>query len=106
MSAALRWARAGRAASSSEGPLAVDVVDPAVTPGIAAQNPPAGEDRSAHEPVVAQRVERVLRARRVVLAARGKERAEGVAVGVDEPDPQVSREANDHASAFPSASSI
>src|SRR5262245_35918866 len=83
------------------------VVDPALAPRVAAQEPPAGEDHSPHEPVLTQRVDRVLRAGRVVLAAAGKEDAERVPVHVDEPDAEVGGQAGDdrHAAALPSTSS-
>ena len=61
---------------SPEQPLVVRVVDAAVAPRVAAQEPPAGEHRAADEPVLAQRVERVLRAGRVVLAGAGREQPE------------------------------
>src|SRR5690348_7690798 len=85
----------------------MDVVDAAEAPRVTAQQPPAGEDDAAEEPVLAQRVDRVLRAGRVVLAAAREEDAERVPVCVDEPDPEVGRNAQDlrHAAAFPSTSS-
>ena len=43
-------------------------VDAAVAPRVAAQQPPAGEDAALDEAVRAERVDRVLRAARVVLA--------------------------------------
>src|SRR4051812_14571972 len=52
-----------------EEPLALDRVVPAVAPGVASQQPPAGEHRAAHHAVRADGVDRVRRARRMVLAA-------------------------------------
>src|SRR5437762_14371942 len=76
------------------------VVDAAVTPGVAAEQPPAGEYRPLQDPVLAQSVERVLRAGRVVLAAVPQQRADRPAVDVDETHREVL-----HAAAFPSTSS-
>ena len=53
----------------------------------------SGEDGPAREPVASHRVDRVLRAGRVVLAARRKEDADRVAVEVDEADAEVRRQA-------------
>ena len=53
-----------------------DRVEPSVAPRVAAQEPPAGEERAAHEALLPHRVDRVLRAGRVVLAGRREERAE------------------------------
>src|SRR6267154_2467835 len=55
-----------------------------MAPRIAAKKPPAGEERAAHEPLLPYRVNRVLRAGRVVLARRREERPEGDPVEPDE----------------------
>src|SRR5207237_7635625 len=90
-----------------EEPLALGVVDPAAAPGIAAKQPPAGEDRPAEEPVMPHRIERVLRAARVVLAAAAPEHAQRPAVGIDQPESRVGGRAQGvpHADAFPRISS-
>src|SRR5205823_14357725 len=75
---------AGR--GSSKHPLVVRVVDPAVTPGVTAEQPPAGKDGPFEEPVLPQRIERVLRARRVVLARAAEQRAQQEAVEVHKAD--------------------
>src|SRR5512132_711805 len=79
-----------------EEPLVLDMIDSAVAPGVTAEKPPACEHDAAEEPVLAERVNRVLRARRVVLAGRREENAQRVAVQVDASDPDES-----HAFAFP-----
>src|SRR5207244_1388633 len=93
-----------------EHPLLVRVVDTAAAPRIAAEQAPRGQDRAAGEAVVAVGVERVLRARRVVLAAVTEERADRQPVEMDEPerdpDERVMQRAQLHAAAFPSTSSI
>ncbi len=70
--------------------LVVRVVDSSVAPGIAAEQPPGGEQGAAQEPELTERVECVLRAARVVLAAAadrlGNERADERAVDADERD--------------------
>src|SRR4029450_8773774 len=64
------------------------VVDAAVAPGIAAEEAPGGVRAAFHEPVEAKRIDRVLRAARVVLAgAGGREQAECVPPRVDETGP-------------------
>ncbi len=57
---------------------------------------------AADEPVLPERLHRVLRAGRVVLARRREERPEGRPVQPDEPDPEIGRRAQDdvHAAAF------
>src|SRR5262245_57432518 len=66
------------------------VVDPAVTPRIAAEDAPAGEHAATDEAELAERVEGVLRTARVELAcALGREEPEGPAPRVHEPDPEV-----------------
>src|SRR5437764_14722511 len=67
------------------------VVDAAVAPGVAAEQPPAGEDRPLQEPVLAQSVERVLRAGRVVLAAVPEQRADRPSVHQDQSDHRIPR---------------
>src|SRR5262245_25219359 len=68
------------------------VVDPALGPGVAAEQPPAGLERALHQTVLVQRVDGVLRATGVVLArALGNEDAERIAVDVDERDTEVRR---------------
>src|SRR5262245_4137845 len=80
--------------------LLLDVVDTAVAPRVAAQQPPRCQHRTAEETVAAKRADRILRAARVVLARAGRrQQAEGPAPRVDEPDPQVP-----HVAAFPSTS--
>src|SRR5205823_6816513 len=106
---ASRVRREARARAASEGspqrsreePLVFDLVDAATRPGMAAEQPPAGEDATSQQAVAAQRVDRVLRAGRVVLAGRREERAEGHPVGADEADAEVP-----HEPAFPSTSPI
>src|SRR4051794_27567658 len=83
-----------------EQPLVLRVVNAAVAPGIAAEQPPAGEKRPFEKAVLAQRIERVLRAGRVVLAAVAEQRADSPAIHVDE----AHREKL-HTAAFPSTSS-
>src|SRR4029450_9603801 len=59
-------------------------------PRVAAEEPPRRLQRSPDEAVLAECVEGVLRAGRVVLARPGRhEAAEREAVSVDEPDPDV-----------------
>ena len=55
------------------------MIHAAVTPRVAAQDPPAGEDAALQQPVATESVDRVLRAARVVLAGPGgREQAEAV----------------------------
>ena len=69
------------------------VVHAAVTPRVAAQDAPARQYRAAHEPELAERVDRVLRAARVVLARPGgSQEPEGEPPGVDEADACVPHE--------------
>ena len=80
--------------------LVARVVDAAVAPRVAAEQPPAGDDPAADEPELPERVERVLRAARVVLArARRRQQAERVPPGVDEADAEPP-----HACTLPSTS--
>src|SRR5262245_31888413 len=66
------------------------VVDSAMAPRVAAEEPPAGEHAATDEAELAERVERVLRAARVELArAFGCEKSEGPAPHVHQPDPDV-----------------
>src|SRR5262249_60553578 len=67
------------------------MVNSAVAPRIAPEQPPAGEDRPLHEAVLPQRVERVLRAGRVVLAAVSEQWAGRPAVDPDKTDGRISR---------------
>src|SRR3954452_15818762 len=76
------------------------VVDAAVTPRVATEQPPAGENRALDEAELTQRIERVLRARRVVLAAVAEQRADRPAVGEHQRHGHVL-----HAAAFPRTSS-
>src|SRR5215217_5403407 len=64
--------------------LVSDVFYGAVALLIAAQEPPPGENRAAEESIGPERVERVLRAARVVLAGAGEDWAEGPAPGIDD----------------------
>src|SRR3954465_3177201 len=78
-----------------------DVVDAAAAPRVAAQKTPAGEGGAADQAALAQRVDRVLRAARVVLArVRRREQPERPAPRVDQADADVP-----HAAAFASTSS-
>src|SRR3954447_14997078 len=61
--------RSARGVVWLEEPLTFDRVVPAVAPGIASQQPPAGEHCAADHAVGANRFDRVRRARRMVLAA-------------------------------------
>src|SRR5437763_16684869 len=72
-----------------------------MAPRVAAEQAPCGLQRAAHEPVLAERVDRVLRARRVVLAPPREEQPHGVPVRVDEGDRDVPHAA---ALAFPRSS--
>src|SRR5919204_5215071 len=69
--------------------LVMRVIHAAVTPRVAAEEAPAGEDRSADETVLTQRVDRVLRAGRVVLARVRKQRTDEPAVDVEGRDREV-----------------
>jgi len=80
---------------TSEQPLILRVVHAAVTPGVAAKQPPAGEDRALEEAVFAQRIERVLRAGWVVLAAVAEQRAHGPAVRPNQSNCRVPRRTPD-----------
>ena len=73
----------------TEQPLVAGVVHAAVTPRVAAEKPPGGEHRAARRAVAAKRVDRVLRAGRVVLARSGEERAHSQLVEPDEGDEDV-----------------
>jgi len=65
-------------------------VDATVTPRIAAKQTPGCEHRALGEPVDSKRVDRVLRAARVVLArARRGEQAKRVPPRIDESDTDV-----------------
>src|SRR5262245_1918437 len=66
------------------------VIDAAVAPRVAAQEPPAGEHPTPDEPELPESVDRVLRAARVVLArARRRQEPEGPAPCLNQPDPDV-----------------
>src|SRR6185295_8126928 len=81
--------------------LVARVVDTAATPGIAAQQAPAGEHGPLEQSELLVRVDRILRAGRVVLAlADSKERRKREAVHPDSADPDVP-----HAAALPRTSS-
>src|SRR5262252_2973166 len=86
-----------------------DRVVASVAPRVAAEEAPAGHRAAAEEPVLPERLDRVLRARGLVLARRREERAERHPVRPDEADPEIGRRAEDgvHAAAFvwPSTSS-
>src|SRR6266568_3193664 len=57
-----------------------------MAPRVAAQEAPAREEEAAREPLLPHRVDRVLRARRVVLARRREERPERDPIEPDERD--------------------
>ncbi len=78
---AARRARLGRKET-----LVTDVVDAAVAPRVAAQEPPGGQQAAAQETELPKRVDRVLRAGGVVLAAALREGAERVPIHVDAGD--------------------
>jgi hypothetical protein len=62
----------------SEQALILDRIQPSVTPRVTTKHPPAGEDKPAQYAESLHRLRRVLRAGRVVLAARpehGREQA-------------------------------
>src|SRR5262245_62073001 len=65
---------------------ALGIVDPALAPRMAAEEPPAGLRRALEDAVLADRVHRVLRAARVVLAAHGEERRDQQLVQPDRED--------------------
>ena len=76
------------------------LVDATVAPGVTAEKPPGSEQAALEEAVDPERVERVLRARRVVLARAGRrQQPKGVAPELNESDPDVL-----HAAALPSTS--
>ena len=60
--------------SGLEQPLVLDGIEPPVAPGVAAQQPPAGQDKPAQYAELADRLRGVFRARRVVLAALPEQR--------------------------------
>src|SRR5260370_12520518 len=65
-----------------------DRVEPSAAPGIAAQQSPPGEQRAPQQAFLPYRVDRVLRAGRVVLARGRKERTERDAIEPDGRDPE------------------
>src|SRR5690606_12608083 len=67
-----------------------NVVDPTEAPGVAAQQPPEGEARSAQGAVTTHRREGVLGAGRVVLARRPRHRRDHRLVGTDHADERES----------------
>ena len=86
-------------------PRILCAIDSAVTPGVAAQEPPCREQTSFEEPMGAKCIECILRAARIVLArSRRRQQAERVAPDLDERHAEVPRAEVPHADAFPSTS--
>src|SRR5262245_54031430 len=77
------------------------VIDATVAPGIAAEKPPGREHAPPDETEFLERVYRVLRARRVVLAAACGEEPERVAVRVHESNAEPAREDAESSHASP-----
>src|SRR5215210_5899749 len=77
--------------------LLLDGVEAAVTPGVAAQEPPAGQHDAAQYAVGPDGLQRVGRARRVVLAALSQR-------GRDRPPVEADRSGGDGAGAHADAS--
>ena len=82
MSSASAWA-CGRCAEQR---LVLDEVDAAVAPGVAAKQPPGGQHDSSQHTVAADRLDGVLGAGRMVLAARGKRGRDRALVEADRRD--------------------
>src|SRR4051794_37759556 len=96
--------RAGRGAP--EEPAVGDFVDTAVAEGIAAEQAPAGQDGPPHRAQLADRLHRVLRAGRVIAAARGEGGGNEALVEADGRDQQRGeRPFHDKRSSPPSSTS-
>src|SRR4051794_12567288 len=80
--------------------LRFDGVDAPVTPWIAAQQPPSREHEAPQYAEFAHGLDRVLRARGVVLAARGQKGGDEALVGADGRDGRATQE-RAHAGADP-----
>src|SRR5215471_10404600 len=78
-----------------------------MAPRVAPKKAPAGENAPTDQAVLAERLHRVLGARRVVLARGREERTERQAVEPDETDPRESGQTRDgaHAASAPLCSS-
>src|SRR4051812_5567078 len=73
--------------------LRFDGVDAPVTPWIAAQQPPSREHEAPQYAEFAHRLDRVLRARGVVLAARGQQGGDKALVAADRRDGRAAQDA-------------
>src|SRR3954447_14209264 len=73
----------GAGGGAAEEPPVGDLVDPTVAEGVAAQQAPGGEDRSAYRAELADRLHGVARAGRVVPAARGHGGRDPALIGAD-----------------------
>src|SRR5690606_816801 len=82
-----------------------DVVDAALAPGVAAEEPPGGQDESLEDPVPLDRRDGVARAGRVILARGRSQRRDEALVPPDRRDEHAARERprETHRAAFRSA---
>ncbi len=72
--------------------LLLDGVKPAVAPGVAAEDPPAGQNQPAEYAELVDRLRGILRARRVVLAPRSHQRRDQPLIDPDRQAPRASAE--------------
>src|SRR6185437_16876582 len=80
------WSGAGSGSAGLEQPLVLDGVKSPVTPGVAPEQPPAGQDKPSEYAESADRLRGIFRARGVVLAALSDQRRDEPLIEPDRQD--------------------